>query len=103
MNLPEVVKGSGQLAHGQDDAAGLVLRFDVPGRLDNVLQRVAPIDDGPVLAGLDQLLEGEDVLLRVVRWYWEQDLLVSDPGGPQRQGEIPEQAIGRHVGAARLQ
>ena len=52
----------------QDDVPGLLLRFDVPGRVDHVLQRVAPIDDRPVSPGLDELLEEEDVLLRVARW-----------------------------------
>jgi len=41
---------------GQDDVAGLVLRFDVPRRLDNVLQPVAPIDDRPELPRLDEPL-----------------------------------------------
>src|SRR5262249_53210562 len=41
----------------QDDIPGLLLRFDVPGRLDHVRQRVAPIDDRPVLPGLDEALE----------------------------------------------
>src|SRR5438034_10821454 len=52
----------------QDDVPDLLLRFDVPGRLDDLLERVAPIDDGPVFASLDELLEEEDVLLRVSRW-----------------------------------
>src|SRR5712664_5258 len=34
--------------HCQDDAPGLLLRFDVPGRLDHVLDWVAPVDDRPV-------------------------------------------------------
>src|SRR5437660_5821448 len=74
----------------QDDVPGLLLRFDVPGRLDHVLQRVAPIDDRPVSAGLDELLEEEDVLLRVARWDREDHFLVSDPLGPQLQDEILE-------------
>src|SRR2546421_5474052 len=86
----------------QDDVAGLLLRFDVPGRLDHVLQRVAPIDDRPVSPGLDELLEEEDVLLRVSRWYREDHFLVSDPRGPQRQDEILE-PVGCQVAAAPLQ
>src|SRR5713226_4675979 len=86
----------------QDDVPGLLLRFHVPGRLDHVLQGVAPIDDGPVLPSLDELLEEEDVLLRVSRWYWEQHFLVSDPRGPQRQHEILE-PVGCQVAAAQLQ
>src|SRR4249919_4239477 len=52
----------------QDDVPGLLLRFDVPGRLDHVLQRVASIDDRPVSPGLDELLEEEDILLRVASY-----------------------------------
>src|SRR5229473_2369176 len=83
----------------QDDVPGLLLRFDVPGRLDHVLQRVAPIDDRPVSPGLDELLEEEDVLLRVSRWYREDHLLVSDARGPQRQDEILD-PVGCQVDAA---
>src|SRR5713226_9030656 len=86
----------------QDDVPGLLLRFDVPGRLDHVLQRVAPIDDCPVSPGLDELLEEEDVLLRVSRWYLEHHFLVSDPQGPQRQHEILE-PVGCQIAAAPLQ
>jgi hypothetical protein len=54
-------------AHCKDDVAGLVLRFDVPGGFHHVFQRVATVDDRPVLTRLDELLEQEDVLLRVAR------------------------------------
>src|SRR5258708_17592204 len=83
----------------QDDVAGLLLRFDIPGRLDHVLQRVAPIDDRPVLPRLDDLLEEEDIFLRVSRWYLEQHFLVSNPRGPPRQQQIPD-PVGRQVAAA---
>ena len=46
----------------QDDVPGLLLRFDVPGRLDHIRERVAPIDDRSVSPGLDELLEEEDIL-----------------------------------------
>src|ERR1700681_2275495 len=36
----------------QDDVSGFLLRFDVPGRLDHVLYRIAPIDDRTVFSGL---------------------------------------------------
>ncbi len=55
-------------ANGKDDVARLPLRLDVPRRLDHVLQWVVAIDDRPVLPGLDELLEQEDVCLRVARW-----------------------------------
>src|SRR5260221_1850383 len=44
-------------AHGEDDVARLVLRFDVPRRRDYVLQRIAPVDDRPVPSRFDWLLE----------------------------------------------
>src|SRR2546421_12730113 len=86
----------------QDDVPGLLLRFDVPGRVDHVLERVAPIDDRPVSPGLDELLEEEEVFLRIARWYREDHFLVSDPRGPQCQDEILE-LIGCQVSAAPLQ
>src|SRR2546425_2381758 len=54
-------------SNGQDDVSHLLLRLDVPGRLDHVLQAVAPVDHGPVLSRLDQFFEEEDVLLRLSR------------------------------------
>src|SRR5258708_13232627 len=53
----------------QDDVPGLLLRFDVPGRLDHVLHRVAPIDDRPLSPGLVELLEQENVLLLLSTWH----------------------------------
>ena len=86
-------------ANHEDDVSGLLLRFDVPGRVDHVLQRVAPVDDRPVSPGLDELLEKEDVLLRVARGDREPHFLVSDPRSPQRQDEIQE-PVGCQVAAA---
>ena len=68
--------------HGQDDVSRLLPRLDVPRRLDDVLQRVPAVDDRPVLPRLDELLDEEDVLLRVLR-YRERHLLVADPAGQQ--------------------
>src|SRR5229473_4876810 len=89
-------------AHRQHDIAGLLPGFDVRGRLDHLLQRVATIDHRPVLPRLDELLEEEDVLLRVLR-YRERHLLVSDPAG--QQGEyrnVPhEPGVGVDVDPAR--
>ncbi len=55
----------------QDDVSGFVLGFDVLRRLDHVLQRIAPIDYRPELAGLDELLDEQDVLFRLTRRYLE--------------------------------
>jgi hypothetical protein len=86
-------------AHHEDDVSGLLLRFDVPGRVDHVLQRVALVDDRPVLPGLDELVEKEDVLLRVARGDREPHFLVSDARGPERQDEIQE-PVGCQIAAA---
>src|SRR5580704_16626618 len=94
--------GKHQLNDGQDHVPGLLLSFDVPGRLDHFLERVAPVDHRSELAGLDELLDEEDALLCVVRWNGEEDLLVADPRGPQRPENIRE-PVRRYVGAARLQ
>src|SRR5438876_778827 len=41
-------------AHRQHDIAGLLPGFDIRGRLDHLLQRVATIDHRPVLPRLDE-------------------------------------------------
>ena len=73
-------------------------------RRDDVVERVAPIDHRPVLAGLDQLPDQDDVLLRVARDP-ERHALVSDPPGHQRQHrDLPQEAeVGVDEGPARLQ
>src|SRR5688572_6982529 len=74
-------------ADRQDDVSRLLPRLDVPGRLDHLLQGIGAIDDRPVVPSLDELLEEDDVLLRVPR-YREQHLLVTDPRRPQRQERV---------------
>src|SRR5215467_5098944 len=96
------LSSSRAIGDGQDNVSGFLLRFHVPRRLDDGLQGVAPIDDRPVSPGLDELLEEQDVLLRVSRWDGEDHLLVSDPGGPHPQQEVPE-PVGCQVDAAPLQ
>jgi hypothetical protein len=81
--------GSGSAAgDGHDDVAGLLLRLDVPGRVDHLLQGVTAVDNRPVLPRLDELPEEQDVLLGVPRGYREHHLLVPDPRGPQGQGQV---------------
>src|SRR6266516_3432939 len=91
-------------ADRQDDISRLLLGFDVPGRRDHLLQGVGPIDDRAVLPRVDELLEQEDVFLRVPD-YPEVHLLVSDP--PRRQGQdgnVPEEPHVRiDIDPARLQ
>src|ERR1019366_383753 len=80
-------------ADGKYDVPGFPLRFHVPGRLDHVLQRVAPIDDRPVFTFLDELLEEADVLLWLSRWYLKYHPL----GSLRRRHERPYE-ICRPVG-----
>ena len=100
--LGQVLSLSWAAVDRQDDITGLLLRFDVPGRLDHVLYRVVPIDDRPVSPGLDELFEEEDVLLRVSRRYLEHHFFVSEPRGPERQDEILK-PVSCQVAAAPIQ
>src|SRR6266851_4254662 len=59
-------------------------------------------DERSELPGLHELLEEEDVLLRLSRWDLEHHPLVSDPRRPQGQEEILE-SVGGQVDAARLE
>ena len=52
---------------GQHDVARLLPGLDVARRLDDLVERVRPVDHRPVLARLDELLEEEDVLLPILR------------------------------------
>ena len=93
-----------QLGRGddrQDHVPRLLLRFHIPGRLDHVLELIAAIDDRAIFPSLDELLEEEDVLLRVARRALEHHLLVSEPRCPHRKEEIPE-PIRRQVDAGRF-
>ena len=52
----------GALRHGDDYVAALVSLLDVRVCLDDLLQRIAPVDDRPGPPGLDELLEEDKVL-----------------------------------------
>jgi len=52
----------GALGHGDDYVAALVPLLDVRVGLDDLLQRVAPVDDRPDLPGLDEFFEEDKVL-----------------------------------------
>src|SRR5438309_5583322 len=77
-------------SNGQDDVSHLLLGLDVPCCLDHVHHWVAPIDDRPVLAGLDECLEDEDVLLGLSRRDLEQHPFAFGPPGRQGPDEIRE-------------
>ena len=52
----------GALRHGNDHVSFLVPLLDVRVGLDDLLQRIAPVDDRPDLPGLDELPEEDQVL-----------------------------------------
>lgn len=45
------------VVHGDDDISLLVPLIDVPVRLDNLFQRIAPVDDRFELARFNQVFE----------------------------------------------
>jgi hypothetical protein len=55
------------VADGQDIVPGLLLGLDVPGRVNHLLEGVAPVDDRTVRARFDELGEEQDVLRGVPR------------------------------------
>src|SRR5664280_3006708 len=52
----------GALRHGDDYVAALVPLLDVRVGLDDLPQRIAPVDDRPDLPGLDEFFEEDKVL-----------------------------------------
>ena len=67
-------------------------------------RRIGPVDDRPVLPGLDELLDAKDVLLRVAR-NRQGHALVADPSARERQRrDVPHEAeVGRDEETARLE
>src|SRR5580704_3535558 len=86
------------LADGQDHVAGLLARIDVAVGLDHLGQRVALVDDGPVLPGLHEFLEEQHIPLGVPGRDREDHLLAPEPG-PLGQEQV-EQLVGGQVDAA---
>ena len=76
---------------GQHDVAYLATCLDIPSRLNDLLQWVGPIDHGSVLARLDQLIEDEQIRLRIARDPHDHPH-VADPAGHER-GDA-EQCVG---------
>src|ERR1700745_4356879 len=89
------------IAYRQDHVADLLLRLDVPRRVDHLLERIAPVDDRAVLSGLDQLFQEQHVFLRVARRDGEDHLLVSEGPGPGGEEEGAG-VVGRAVPAGPL-
>jgi len=60
--------------------------LDVPRRLDHLVQRVAAIDDRPVLPRFDELDDGfAEPSVRHPEWFDSPDLLLPRQGGSNRR------------------
>ena len=89
------------VADGQHHVPGLLLRIDVPGRGDDVLERIAAVDDRPVLASFDELLEEQDVPVSCTGGMVKTTFLSANRG-PGRQNDVL-QVVGGQEAAARLE
>lgn len=69
------------MPHGDDDVAGLLLRLDVLGGLDDLLEVVGPVDDRAVATLLDERLQQLDVPPRI-------EVSVE---GQRQEGVLPEE------------
>ena len=79
----------------EDDVSCLLLGLDVAGRVGGFLQPIGAVDDSPIGAGLDELLEAKDLVLGVPRDRHHR-LLGTDEPGPQRQRHVL--GVGAEVG-----
>src|SRR5438046_2802982 len=86
-------------ADRQDHVSGLLLRLYVLRRRDHLLERIHGVDHRSVLTLLGEILQEEDVFLRVNRRQLEDDLLVAEPRRPHGKGDVPE-PVGGEVRAA---
>src|SRR6266550_4230558 len=100
--LPPGDRTSTLAAHRQDHISGLLLRLYVLRRRDHLLERIHGVDHRSVLTLLGEILQEEDVSLRVNRRQLEDDLLVAEPRRPHGKGDVPEPVCGE-VRAARPQ
>src|SRR6266511_6298120 len=86
------------------DVADLLPRLDVPVRLDDLVQRIASVDERLERSGLDQFLQIPHHLLVVPR-NGERDLLATKERRGERQERIQRQRtqVRREVDPARFQ
>ena len=79
----------GFASHGDDDFSSGVSLFEITDGLGDLAQRVRPVDDRCDLAGFDEVLESDQVLV-VLRRDERAQLLAHERG----QHERPDLAIG---------
>ena len=63
----------------EHDVAGLLAGLDVASRLDDLVERVGPVDHGPVLPRFHELLDEQEVLLAIA-------------ADPERRPSAPDEA-----------
>jgi hypothetical protein len=92
------------LADTEHDVARLLAGLDVAGRLDDFVQLVHPVDHGPVLACVDELLDEDEVLLAIAA---DAELRTPAPDEPCDESDerrvIHEPEVDRDVEPAGLQ
>src|SRR5215213_2758514 len=96
--------GPAPVADRQDDVPRLLAGLDVAGRLDDLVERVRPVDHRPVLARADQLLDEEEVLPAIAA---DAELRTPAPDEPRDESDewhvVHESEVDRDVDPARLQ
>src|SRR5829696_9615233 len=100
---PTLLSGR-RLAYAQHDIAGLLAGLDVTDRLDDLVERIRPVDHRPVLLRIDELLDQDEVGLAIATDA-ELRLLASDEARRQcdERYVVHEPEVGRDVDPAGLQ
>jgi hypothetical protein len=81
------------LVHKDDDIALFVPLFDIVMRLDNLLQPIAPIDDGFEFAGLNQIFEQVYICL-VDTGGFTDDFFAAGAGSPLTAHDLSDRDLG---------
>src|SRR5664280_3622304 len=90
--------------HSDDDVADLLPGLDIPVGLDDLLERVAPVDQGAEPPGRDAFAQVLDDLLVLDRRREHDPPTTGQPRHHRQDGVLgPRSEVGRQVQAARLQ
>src|SRR5918994_2732469 len=91
-------------ADAEHDVARLLAALDVAGRLDDLVEFVAPVDHRPVLAGVDELLDEGQVFLAIAADAEFRTLASDEPCDENGERHVVhESEVGRDVDPAGLQ
>src|SRR5262245_48150444 len=96
---PRSSAGGSAGVDGHYDVACLLLRLDVPGRLGDLFHAVPPVDDCPVVPGLNKLLKKQHIRLRVPVRDRTHHFLALWPDGPNRERQVPPTVCGKVASA----